>query len=225
LKSNSDSAKEQAEGLVIAIRPFKDLILEAAEDKGLDHDEYGELFWALLKASLAGTKGAENFDLIASSDEAWSDMIVLLLLSTEAEPVVRFPLWGRRWAVSAYLFLAALLFSSAVSLPLSGRTKIFLALSASSCFALSPVWCIKGWDIGGIVIEHPALAESKRRKERSKLDDEVSIASASSRVRRENETLKRQLEQLQKPGSCCVRCSSGTGGYGTAWRPSAPHCH
>ena len=52
LRSNSDSAKEQAEGLVIALRPFKDLVLESAEDKGLDHDDYGELFWALLKGSL-----------------------------------------------------------------------------------------------------------------------------------------------------------------------------
>ena len=80
------SETEQAETFVEALKPWRELLIASGEEQGFDTDDFSVAFWDLLEAGTAGTKSATVLEQFGANEEAWANVVSLVLLAAEAAP-------------------------------------------------------------------------------------------------------------------------------------------
>ena len=87
---------EESQLMASAIRPLYDALLGAADLTSFDTDQLGALFWDLYAACTANTRSALRCPELNDYEEAWADMVSLVLSTPEvSESVVTNPCGSR----------------------------------------------------------------------------------------------------------------------------------
>ena len=188
----------EVELCVQALRPLKLLLLERSEVSSWDVDQWTYLIWDLLVSATSGTKAALKFKALTESEDAWHDMVTLLLTSVERDASSKGPFWATRRAVCAWLFLLGCMLGYATGFELAGRTKFWLVCSSTALFVAAEVWRRCGFDLLSVSRSdffgpQPSVSYANFNK----AEDQVSVGSASSQIRQENKDLKDKLKFLE----------------------------
>ena len=171
----------EVELCVQALRPLKPLLLERSEVSSWDVDQWTYLIWDLLVSATSGTKAALKFKALTESEDAWHDMVTLLLTSVERDATSKGPLWASRRAVCAWLFLLGCMLGYATGFELAGRTKFWLVCSSTAAFGAAEAWRQFGFDLLNVcrtdfLGPQPHVSFSNFNQ----AEDQVSVSSASS---------------------------------------------
>jgi len=196
LKAPANTVGEESDLMVRALRHVYELLLRKADVSGLDADQIGSLMWDFLCGAVSSTTAADKCPAVTANEDVWADVITLLLATpAKVRMVIRNPFFARR-AVVFYLVLLALSAAGvAFQFEMSGQAKVYSLMAASTLFVLADVWRRYGWDLFAVLrsdLDKPTPQLSKAGKQM----DELSVSSASSRLRAENNELKAKLEQL-----------------------------
>ena len=97
------------EAFVRVLTPVKSTLPPSVEAAGYDQDDYSAVLWDFCAAAKAGTKSAAVLEEFGSSEEAWADMVALLLLGQEAKPIEVIPCRGHRFSIAGSLLLGFIL--------------------------------------------------------------------------------------------------------------------
>ena len=121
-----------------------------------DDETFGDRLFEMMKVALTKTKIMSRFSSILDDDVEWQEQVRVLLAHRDGTPIPNplyvtgrgavigggpgphFAWWSRRWAVSLFFFVGALIFSIATALVESGRARL-------NCFGLTLLCALVGW--------------------------------------------------------------------------------
>ena len=200
--SNTNGLDEEADCMSRALDPVRELLLENREAAAWDSDVWSGVLWDIYTAMVSSTMAATKCANLTADEEAWSDMVtVLLARPTAAEAIAIHPWWGRRWTLVLALFgiglAMAYLAMVASSLELSGRSKFWLLCAASVALLCADAWRRWGWNLSTISVPAPR----KQISFGTRNEEAPSSASGSSKLRAEKEVLELRIKLLEQQGA------------------------
>lgn len=221
-RAKASSIGEAVESFSQALGPLVHLLIDKAEVDALDADQWGDLLWDLVDACTVGKSSASKVELFATAPDSWADMTTLVLASMHSGEVVQVcSAWWSKLAVCCYLLLMAFACFQVSTLEgmLSGRVRLLLVLFGTGLLIGIEVWRRKGWHLFVKTVPSRRVQFTTSPASRQ---DEISLASASSRLRKENDELRADLELLRTRGQRAQGSPAGTIQYDEAGAPLLP---
>ena len=194
--SNPRSQGEEIDTMVEARRPLYDLCLQVmTESEEWDADEWSALLWDLYAAAVSNIASARKCESVTSDQEAWADMITLLLASPVQERSVVSNRWLSRWAVVIYFLIGSFVIGYvALYWQLSGKSKVGGMAASLVMVIFAELWRRCGFDL---LTAQKKEVENLKAAQVLKKPIEIALSTASSQLRKENEALKAQLQSIK----------------------------
>ena len=209
-RAPTGSKSEEANALVSGLLPWRKA-LNTGIGPEFDHDSWSRLLWDCYTSACNDTQAASRCSNIVESEEAWSDMVVLLL-SQSVDEESRSPQAREvtRWMFAGMLVLGTLLGDCiplvAVwlynfawrsdhedEMTISGRTKVWLLFFNLLIFFVALLWLRFGWTCMRKV-RQPVTRKLPRFVPSSEVD---AVSSASGKIREERDRLLEELARLR----------------------------
>ena len=160
--ANTDGLQAEAEAMVEALAPIKQLLSVQPGTQQWDSDQFGSVVWDIYTGAVSGTQAAAKCAGLTNDEAAWSDMITVLLAQDDPESVRKVvPMFGRKWFVVAAMRLEGLVgggigfstsFLEALAIEVSGRTKFWALIWSTAMLILGDLWRRFGTDVGTYTI-------------------------------------------------------------------------
>ena len=185
------SVEADANTMAWALQPIAALVFDTLADGTLDDEEVSLAIWNAYVGAVAKTKGADKFQTITADGGNWADMLAILRSYEGPADTAAPHFFG--WRTVAFLAGIAALLSLMAQAPdniATGRNRLYAAGIAAL------LWIGAGRIAFGL-LQTPAPLTSKRLTV-TITDDAVSVSSASSTIKKDNEELRVRLEEALK---------------------------
>ena len=186
---------EEQEALSLALVEIRCLVEDFAQQEGWDESTWQLFLWNAFCASVSGTQSAERVPFHSESDEAWTDLVALVLALDVSQPVPHgiAPWYGQRWVIALFLMVLGIICLILCSYMDSGRAKLSFFCAGALVLLVAEIWRRCGRDVG-IVLK----ASSKHTVLKTKLDLRSNKRSeASLKLQQENQELKALVASLR----------------------------
>ena len=102
---------EEQEALSLALVEIRCLVEDFAQQEGWDESTWQLLLWNAFCASVSGTQSAERVPFHSESDEAWTDLVALVLALDVSQPIPHgiAPWYGQRWMIALFLMVLGII--------------------------------------------------------------------------------------------------------------------
>ena len=173
------------------LQPMAALVFDTLADGSLDDEEVSLAVRNAYVGAVAKARGADKFQTITTDEGNWADMLAILRSYEGPTMVIAPEVFG--WRTVLFLAGIAALLSLIAQAPenlSSGRDRLYAACIATA------LWLGVGRLAFGL-LQTPAPLASTRRTV-TITDDAVSVTSASSTIKKENDELRGRLEEALK---------------------------
>ena len=141
-KSKPTTLGAEVDTMREALKPSLQLVLRSCPDaEQLDSDQWGGLLWDLYTAACSHTVAGHRCENLNGNEEAWSDLVTLLLTSPEQPPMVIRCFWTSRRMMVVWLSMLGGLVTLLLQLEgWSAKSKFYIMVISSLCFVAATTW-------------------------------------------------------------------------------------
>ena len=135
--SSDDSLQQEAALAQQVLTPFRDCLLDEAEKQGLDSEQWGNILYDIFLAATSGTKSEAKLQRLVNSEDAWADMVTLLLTEEPTEVSFHGPWWSHRVSLASWCLILGVLCFLVLRFEISGRTKFYCLVGGTMLLGLA----------------------------------------------------------------------------------------
>ena len=117
---------EEQEALSLASVEIRCLVEDFAQQEGWNESFWQLFLWNAFCASVSGTQSAERVSFRSESEEAWTDLVALVLALDVSQPTPHgiAPWYGQGWVIALFLMVLGIICWILCSYMDSGRAKL-----------------------------------------------------------------------------------------------------